>query len=77
MTSRESMRLARTADRWGTTPSRMLAIRDEVTAFLVDEALATRLELAEFRERLAAMGRPKDDDLLPDERYEDPSDVED
>lgn len=74
MTSREAMRVARTAERWGTTPSRALGIRDEVTAFLVDEALGERLHLADLRARRSAQARP--DDLQPDERYETPDDVD-
>jgi hypothetical protein len=47
--SPEALRVARTASRWGTRPSRMLGLVDDVTAFALDEALDMRLSVDELR----------------------------
>jgi len=59
-----------TAKTWGLRPSSLLQERDEVCAFLLDEALAVRLHV----EELNAM--PKASNKLPGGlRYEVPADL--
>ena len=75
------MRVARTADRWGSRPSQLLGIGEPVVAFAVDEALAIRLQLAELEAqdeaRRRAQRRKAPDDVLPDGlRFERPEDVD-
>lgn len=61
-----------TAQRWGQTPSRSLGLSDDVVAYALDEALATRVEVEELR---AAKDRP--DKLPAGQRYATEADVSD
>lgn len=73
MTGLTGLRLAMTAQAWHRTPSTYIGLSG-VDAFLVDEALATRLMI----EARKALDRPKRSETLrDDERYATDADYDD
>ena len=53
--------MARTASRWGTRPSSLLGLVDDVTAYALDEALDMRLTVAELTAEKHGDRRPPPD----------------
>ena len=74
MESPEAERLTRTARHWGTRPSLLLRLEDDVIAFALDEALAASDLIAD---RKAAEKPARDESLRPDERYSVDEDYDD
>lgn len=74
MESPSAQRVARTAAHWGTRPSQLLAVADEVVAFALDEALAAVDDIAQAWASERARGKAG---IPPGQRYATDDDYDD